>query len=318
MYQPNAGALVNDNGGAHGTRESRRARARGPRIRAEADERALAWWPLVIASGTALVCAALTYLLFVRTSIGRRFDSAAYLGSLKASRPVAAAADNQLRLITTGSFAIFVVVLFLIAVFRRRYRLGCAVAGGAVLAVVGSDAMKVMVPQFGSFPSGHTATAMACGLGLMVVVPPRWRGAVAVAVGAGTAIVAADVQVALWHRPVDAIGGAFLAFAAITAATAMVARYRPASRFVPRRSPIPLGLLGGGGLLAAVVLIWGGIRTFGWLTNASRPADTSASISHAAYVAGLAGTSFLVLLLVSAFLVLLGSADLDADPTRVR
>ena len=40
---------------------------------------------------------------------------------------------------------------------------------------------------------------------------------------------AAQVQTAGWHRPSDAIGAAFLAFAAVTAVGAVLARLRPVS-----------------------------------------------------------------------------------------
>lgn len=78
----------------------------------------------------------------------------------------------------------------------------------------------VALPGHGSFPSGHTATAVALAL-LLLAVPPPGRPADPAAdrlSGTGPAVawsvaVATTTLVAQWHRPADAVGGALLAVA---------------------------------------------------------------------------------------------------------
>jgi membrane-associated phospholipid phosphatase len=113
----------------------------------------------------------------------------------------------------------------------------------------------------GSFPSGHTMTAMACALALVVLVPPRWPDAVTVAVGAYTCAIAMD--------PSDVIGGAFLALAVITGAATLVARYRPVAFSPARPSRIALILLAGPAMVAASIAVWGVVTVWGRLPEPS-------------------------------------------------
>src|SRR5262249_4766599 len=141
----------------------------------------------------------------------------------------------------------------------------------------------------GSFPSGHATTAMVCALALIVVVPPRWRGAIAVAVGAYACAIAMELQIVLWHRPSDVIGGGFLAFAFVTGAAAVVARFRPVGFSPTRPSRLPLVLLGATAVVAAGVAAWGVITVWGRLPDPSAYPNMWASF-HAARLAGLAVT----------------------------
>jgi membrane-associated phospholipid phosphatase len=287
-------------------------------------ERPHLWRWLAAASVLGFLGSALSYVLFVWTSPGQRFDDDAFVGGAAVSSRVVKVATDQVHLITSGTFSVVVAVLMLIGVLRRRPRLGVAVGLGAIAAVVTSNGARswflphpVLVKgaegalATGSFPSGHTTTAMACALALMVLAPPRWRGAVAVAVGAYTCAIAAELQIVLWHRPSDVIGGAFLAFAVMTGAAALVARYRPVAFGPARPSRIPLVLLGGTAMVAASIAVWGVITVWGRLPEPSAYPKMWASF-HAARLAGLAGTVFVVVLLVAVLLVLMGRADLDA------
>jgi membrane-associated phospholipid phosphatase len=295
----------------------------------DARERAYLWRRLAAASGLGFLCSALAYVLFVWTSPGQRFDDDAFVGSAAVSSRIKNVATDQVLLITLGTFSVVVAVLVLIGILRRRPRLGVAVGLGAILAVLVSyEARTSLLPHptlikgaegslaAATFPSGHTTSAMVCALALMVVVPPRWRGAVAVAVGAYTCAVAMELQIVSWHRPSDVIGGAFLAFAVITGAAALVARYRPVAFSPARPGRMPLILLSCTAIVAAGIAIWSVITVWGRLPQPSAYPKMLASF-HAARLAGLAATVFVVVLLVMVLLVLMGRADLDGRRPEV-
>jgi membrane-associated phospholipid phosphatase len=293
----------------------------------DGDGRALAR-RLTAAAGIALVGAAVSYLLLVRTSLGQRFDNAAYFGSQQSLSSAVATDNEQLRHITADSFALVLVVLLAVGVLRRRPRLGAAAALAAGLAVVGTDALKDWVltrPNLTAtdslapgrtFPSGHTATAVACALALILVSPPRWRGLAAVVAGAYAWGVAAQVQTAGWHRPSDAIGAALLAFASVAAVGAVVAWRRPVAMRWSRPQRFALAVLAGIAVIAAAAAGWGLLKVLRWLEDHLHDAQTTAGIRHDAYLTGLSVTVLVVVALVMALLVLLGRADLDhVDPT---
>jgi membrane-associated phospholipid phosphatase len=279
---------------------------------------------LAAASGLGFLGAALSYVVFVWTTPGQRFDDDAFVGLAAVSSRVKNVATDQVALITFATFTVAVGVLVLIGLLRRRLRLGVAVGVGAIVAVAGSYVARTsLLPHpnlvkgaegalaIGTFPSGHTTTAMACALALMVVVPPRWRGAVAVVVGAYTCAIAIELQIVLWHRPSDVIGGAFLAFAVITGAAALVARCRPVAFSPAPPSRIPLVLLSGTALVAASIAVWGVITLWRRLPDPEAYPNMWSSF-HTARLAGLAVSVFVVLLLVTVLLMLMGRADLDS------
>jgi membrane-associated phospholipid phosphatase len=282
--------------------------------------RALAW-RLAIASVLAMVAAAGCYLLMVRTSLGQRFDNAAYLGAT--DQVGGPAANAQLRRITGDSFALVLVVLVVLGAVRRRLLLGLGAALAAALAVVGTDFLKDhlltrppltadLLKVGNTFPSGHTATAVACAMALVIVSPPRWRGVAAVTAGAYAWITAAEVQTAGWHRPSDAIGASLLAFAAITAVSSALAVARPVTWNGAVRHRVAQGILGLVGLVDLVVIGWGLVRVLGYLRNHADGLVAPGSLREDAYVTGLAVTVGVVVVLLMILLALVGRADLGA------
>lgn len=286
-----------------------------------ADRRLSRW--LILAAVVGLVAVVLCYLTFVRTASGHRFDNAAYLGSQEAAPRDRVRVAHLLRLINGTSFGLALLVLVAIGVVRRRVVAALAVAVAAGVAVVGTDALRLSGPArpfltatdalvpARTFPSGHTAAAVACALALLVVCPPRWRGVVAVLAGGYACATAAQVELALWHRPSDALGGALLAFALVTGAAAAVARTRPVTWERPAPHPVAFVLLGATALVSAIGTVWGVARIWGWLSDPTRNETTTAFIRHDAYLTGLAGTVLLVVVLVSVLLLLMRRADLD-------
>lgn len=123
-----------------------------------------------------------------------------------------------------------VVVLAALAAGRRR---AAAAAAATVLsAAVSAQALKWLLGAWdplggdalreapGAFPSGHAATAMALGLALVVVAPPRARAAATV-IGAVLPGAVATLILALnWHYASDVAGAFLLALACAALVTA--------------------------------------------------------------------------------------------------
>lgn len=274
----------------------------------------------------AVVCAALAaavFVLMVHTALGHRFDNAALLGSHEQLASTRLLDISILRRITADSFAVVLALLVAFGIARRRPRLGIGVALGAGVAVVVTDLLRKVLlhrPDLvrsdsvypgNTFPSGHTATAVACALALVVVAPPAWRGLAAVLGGSYACFTAAAVQTASWHRPSDAIGAALLAFAAIALVAAVIAARRPV-RIRQRVTHLPvLVLLAVGWAAAGALAAWHAAQVLHFLaTHADSFAPTPAVLNDA-YQFSVDLTIVVVVSLVAALLTLLGTADLD-------
>ena len=262
----------------------------------------------VLAYGATVAC----YVLMVRTSLGQRFDRAAYLGIPGQSPAEVRINNTALQQITGYSLGVILLVLVVIGVLRRRPLLGIAAAFAAGLAVVLTDAAKahVFTTSTSSFPSGHTATAVACAMALVLVSRPAWRGVAAVAAGSYAWATAAQVELAGWHRPSDAIGAACIAFGSVSAVAGVMAWLRPVER--DRRGPAAWAVvvLGAVAVAAAAFTAWGLVDVLGQLRRHST-ATESAAIHHAAYLTGLAMTIEVVVVLLLILLALLGRSDFD-------
>ncbi|HWB67849.1 MAG TPA: phosphatase PAP2 family protein [Mycobacteriales bacterium] len=295
------------------------------------------WWRvgpaarLTAAAVVSAVLAGVAYVIFVRTGLGQRVDNAALAGSLHQLPQTRMEDASLLRRISADSFALVLVVIAVIGLLRRRPRLGIGVAVAAGVAVIVTDLLKsdILTRPFlsttdgllpvNSFPSGHTATAIACALALVVVTPPRWRGLAAVVAGTYAWLIAAWVQTAGWHRLSDAIGAAFIAFSAVALIAALVAVWRPVGTVSSARQWPAQLVLG---------LIWlGAVGYFGWyaakvLHFLSVHSDATAltpAVQNDAYQISLSLTVAIVVSLLMALLALLGRCDLDQPrPLRIR
>jgi membrane-associated phospholipid phosphatase len=271
-----------------------------------------------LAFGATVAC----YILMIRTSLGQRFDQAAYLGSASQRSTFTNLSTTLLQHITAYSLVVVLLILVAIGVLRRRPLLGVAAAFAAGMAVVLTNLTKGHVfttrplgAPTRSFPSGHTATAVACAMALLFVSRPAWRGIAAVIAGSYGWATAAQVELAGWHKPSDAIGAAFLAFGSVTAVAGVMAWVRPLDRD-SRASPTwAIAVLGAVAVAAAVGIGWGLVDVLGDLQH---PATTSESpaVQHAAYLTGLAMTVEVVVLLLLVLMTLFGRWDFD-DRDRV-
>lgn len=277
----------------------------------------------MIAAAAAVAAMALCYLLMVHLPAGRNFDQAALAGAVRNTSHRPHLADQILARITGKSFLLVLLAVFGIGLIRRRPLLGAGAAIAAGSAVEITQILKYHVldrsvfastaAQAGdTFPSGHTAVAIGCAMALVLVVPARWRGFTAVAVGTCSSLVAIQVQDIGWHRPSDAIGAALLCFGCVAGVAAILAWIRPV-QVMPRQrllvAPLTLGAVA---VVCVVITVLGIQDLSGSLAStASHPA-----VQHRAYVTGVAATVATIAALLTALLFLLRRLDLDSRSGR--
>jgi len=278
---------------------------------------------LALCSVLAVAAAALCYLVMVRTSLGQRFDNAAYLGAQDQVASLAAGSSSDLRRITADSLAVVLAGLVLLGALRHRLLRGLGAAFAAGVAVVGTHVLKLDIltrPALNglvyaapnTFPSGHTATAVACAMALVLVAPPRWRGPAAVVAGAYGWVTAAQVQTAGGHQPSDAVGAALLAFAAVTGVGALLAWYRPVTPPSGRGHRVSQSALGVVAAAALAVCAWGFVEVLGYLSGHAQGWRVPAGFRYDAYITGVAVTVEVVVVLLMILLALVGRPDLGA------
>ncbi|AVT37873.1 hypothetical protein C6W10_17040 [Plantactinospora sp. BB1] len=202
---------------------------------------------------------------------------------------------------------LLLVAVLLLGLLGRRPWAGVVGVGlvGASVVVAGVAKQVILRPELGvadstthnSFPSGHVAAAMALLLAVLLVLPAPARGWCAAPGAVGVCTVAACTMIAGWHRFSDVLGGVLLAAALFCLAAAVLARPRrdtgAASAAVEVGS---FGLLGGVPLLALLA----GVPAY--------PADTATGGAGGLFVAIVAGSGF-VALVVATVLVLLRPVD---------
>jgi membrane-associated phospholipid phosphatase len=274
-----------------------------------------------VAAVLSTTLAAVVYLVFVHTSLGQRFDNAALAGSLLGQASTRENDVTQLQRISADSFAVVLAAIAVLGIVRRRPRLGIGAAVAAAIAVIGTDVLKDYLlnrpdlirgaMEQNTFPSGHTATAIACALALVMVTPPRWRGLAAVLAGSYAWITAAQVQTAGWHRPSDAIGAALLGFAAVATVAALLSRWRP-SRYVERsRHLVSLAVLGVIWLVGAAIATVEAAHVLHYLAAHDASLTLTTGIERDAYHFSIGVTVVVVVSMLMMLLVLLRGRDLD-------
>lgn len=262
---------------------------------------------------TGVLCAALLGLvhqLAVRTRPGQSFEDAvldAYLAA--AAEPFARTAVRALEQISVISLAAMAAAVLAIGMLRRRPVLAVASAGLIAASVLATRAVRLLVErpmllesgvhrEDQSFPSGHTAVAMAVMCGLALVAPYRARAA-AVFAGSLWAIgIAVATVTGNYHRPSDTLGAELITLICTCAAVAFLARRHPVRQAVPAPGRAGRRLLAAGyAATAAVALGVAAVRQ---------------DAATAGWAIALAGGCLTALTL----LALLGTADLAGPPAR--
>jgi membrane-associated phospholipid phosphatase len=278
---------------------------------------------LLGASTASLIGFGLCYLLLRRSAPGRRFDAAAFAGSL-AVNP-SDLGSNDLKLIIGPTLILALAALVLIGAIRRRFLLGVAAALAAAVAVGVTEFFKHVVfaePVRGhsnTFPSGHTATAVGCAMALMLVMPSNWRAPMTVVAGALGWIVGVQTEIVSWHSPSEVIGGALLAFAAVTGVAGLLAWFRPVEHQALRYESVSLAVLGVVGILAAGTTGVALAHGFGRLPIAVLPGVPLSRVDLNDFVAGASLSVVVVTALMAALLLLLRGTQFGgpAGPGRL-
>ncbi|WP_432986474.1 phosphatase PAP2 family protein [Dactylosporangium sp. CA-233914] len=204
------------------------------------------------------------YLVAVRTVPGQRFEDAvlsaaeARAGTVNDER-----AERVLSLVTTASVAVVAAAVLAIGFARRQWRLGVLAAAVILATVIVTQIMQWALPRpillhrgyrrdDQSFPSGHTATAMAMMCAVVLVVPLRLRAAVLGAASLFAGGIAVATVTASWHRPSDTLGGELIALAVCCAAVAWL---RPRGHG-PARALNVLGTVYAAVLVTATALVF--------------------------------------------------------------
>jgi membrane-associated phospholipid phosphatase len=150
------------------------------------------------------------------------------------SRPHVDAAGNALlQLFEPAAYVALSTLLVAVALARRRWRVGLAVALVLGLAPLSAELLKPLLahahaPASGvymasaSWPSGHSTAAAALALCAVLVSPARLRPLVAVLGGLFALAVGAALLILAWHMPSDVIGGYFLAALWVALAVAVL------------------------------------------------------------------------------------------------
>jgi hypothetical protein len=195
------------------------------------------------AAGTVLAAAAalaLTHALLVRTAAGQRWDASVLLGRGDRDPLIALARERYDDL---WMLVAVLLALALAALLAARATLAAAVACGVAVsgAVATTQVLKALLDRprlmvgtdLPGFPSGHTTAVTALALTVVLLAPPRWRVAAALAATLASGLAGVAVLGAGWHRASDAIGAHLVCLAwAAAAVTALSAtrRLRPVTR----------------------------------------------------------------------------------------
>jgi membrane-associated phospholipid phosphatase len=173
-------------------------------------------------------------------------DAAALRDFTLLSRPhVDALASFLLNLLDPLLFAVWSVSLVAVAFARSRPRVALAVAPVLTLAPLTSEQLKPLLGHandrvqgvhigVASWPSGHSAAALALALCAVLVAPPRRRALVAALGGLYAVAVGGALLILAWHMPSDVLGGYLVAIlwtALAVAALRAAERRWPSQRF---------------------------------------------------------------------------------------
>jgi membrane-associated phospholipid phosphatase len=225
---------------------------------------------LAVAVLAALGVAALWWL-FVTTAPGQRVEEIALEGSSIGRWRISDGAQAVLEVVSVPFLAVVVLAGVVTAALRRRWRLALAVplmVGGANVTtqllkdvVLPRPDLGVSAAHANSLPSGHTTVAASVAAVAVLVVPPRWRWAAALAgwgYAGGTGLA---TMVNGWHRASDVAAGLLvvLAWAALTVAVVGTAGpwgHRPT--ILARRALLVAGAAAGVVSAGALALTWSG------------------------------------------------------------
>jgi membrane-associated phospholipid phosphatase len=199
-------------------------------------------------------------------------------------------------------YAVFGVVLALVALIRGRPRVAVAVPVAMTLAGLTTELLKPLVghPRFSewlgasgalvsSWPSGHATASMMIALCAVLVSPRGLRPFVALLGTALAIAVSYSILVLGWHFPSDVLGGFLVA--GIWTALALAALWAAEARWPERTARRAVGRVaaGAGDLIAPAALLALGSGAAIGLVALRGHLVAAYSASHLSFIAG-AGT----------------------------
>lgn len=235
------------------------------------------------------------------------------------------ASDRVIATVSASSLGFLGAALVGTALARRRQRLAVAVATVLLGANATTEVLKSRflprppllaggaLPQ-PTYPSGHATVAMSIAVGLVLVVPSRWRVLAAVlglgyACAIGTAVLTAG-----WHRPSDSMGAYLVVVGWAAAVSALLVEERADHEPAPDPEPTAgrvaspaLGVLG-------LALLGAGFVGVVSVALAERAGDLDTVVLGHAYVAAVALINGVALLAMATLLVALRGVHLDLPP----
>ena len=153
------------------------------------------------------------YLIFVGTRAGQATDTLAMFALSELNGAFAPWDQVLLREWYLFILVPLIAAAVIVALVRRRFALGARMLVMVVAATVTTQHLKHFLlsrPALGityymtnSFPSGHTTTAGAAAVALVMVAADRWREVATYLSALVLWLVALAVIVARWHRPSD-------------------------------------------------------------------------------------------------------------------
>ena len=173
---------------------------------------------LLLVVGSCVLGVLALYVFAVRTEVGQRVDEAAVFTN-RYVRTTDQDADRYLFIVQSVIGAALLLVLWW---GRTQLRLVLVAVGGVVTSYVAAAGLREFVfdrvdlvghdsMNGPSFPSGHTAAAVAVSLALVLVGPKdRWTSILAAGLAGSVATAVVLIPI---HRPSDALGGELLALA---------------------------------------------------------------------------------------------------------
>jgi membrane-associated phospholipid phosphatase len=201
------------------------------------------------AGALAVACVLALALIWVLAelvpAVQLRDATALYDFTLLAQPLVDGVANHLVHLLEPPLFVMWGLALVAIALARERPRTALAIVAVMALAPLSADILKPLLAHPhasvggvligpASWPSGHSAAALALVLSAVLVTPARLRPLVAALGGLFTAAVGASLLILAWHMPSDVLGGFLVA--TFWAAVALAA-LRAADRRWPRSRP---------------------------------------------------------------------------------
>ncbi|GAA2802513.1 phosphatase PAP2 family protein [Crossiella cryophila] len=257
-------------------------------------------WRIALSVPLFLFAFIATYLQFVRTREGQRWENEVLAAGGRGTGWLRDRNSGLLEVMDDRPLLIGAVVgVILVALVGRRWWAGLAAVVGMGLTVAASQVLKLSLlerprlqtgplPSHNSFPSGHVSLAMALVLALLVVLPSRLRVLAAVPGALWVASVSTATMEAGWHRLSDTLGAGLLAATVCCLAVGLLLALGKARRAVYRPGPLGLVL----GWVAAVVAA-------GWFLV--RYGDVDATATEIAMAAA-QSASVLIVLAVTALL----------------